>query len=234
MKEAWQQELAARYGMEPAQISRFQTLLEQLIAQGDRGLTAVSRPESIYRVHFLDSLWLLNLPEIRLAGSVVDIGSGAGLPGLPLAIALPATRVTMLEANHRKSAFIAAMIGRLGLANASVLAARAEDAGRTGLREAFDVALARAVGSLPEVLEYALPLIGLGGHALLQRGAREKGDDAAARAAAAQLGGELLRIEKAQPYPEASDLHIWVWKKAAATPDRYPRRAGMPRKRPLK
>jgi len=201
--------------------------------EGDRGLTAVTSTKGILNVHFLDSLWLMNLPEMQAAHTLIDIGSGAGFPGLPLAIANPQIEVCMLEANNKKAAFISAMAEELSLANALVICQRAEDAGRTALRDQYDVAVARAVGSLSEVLEYTLPLVKVGGHVLLQRGAREEGDDAAAKKAAAMLGGSLQRISPADPYPEARNLNIWVWEKETATPAKYPRRPGVPRKRPL-
>lgn len=231
--EEWKEELVSRYGLSFAQLGQFSILLNRLASEGGRGLTAVTGTKSIVNVHFLDSLWLMNLPQMRAATNLIDIGSGAGFPGLPLAIANPQVEVSMLEANNKKAAFISATVEELGLANASVICQRAEDAGRTALRDHYDVAVARAVGSMPEVLEYALPLVKVGGHALLQRGAREAGDEAVAKKAAAMLGGSLEWTVSADPYPGARNLHIWVWEKGAATPDRYPRRAGMPRKRPL-
>lgn len=233
MKLCWQEVLAVQYGLGQDQIMRFEKLLDRIQHRADRGLTAVTRPESIIRVHFLDSLWLLRLPEISNVARIMDIGSGAGFPGLPLAIAMPGTFFAMIEANNKKAAFIAGMIEELGLNNAQVFALRAEDAGKSAIRESFDVALARAVGSLPEVLEYTLPLVRKGGHALLQRGAREPGDNVTAAGAAVLLGGALVRIVPANPYPEAKNLNLWVWEKRQTTPDKYPRRAGMPRKRPL-
>lgn len=229
----WREQLSGRYGLSEGQIASLARLLELLMEQTDRNLTAVTGAESIIRVHFLDSLWLLGLPEMPRSGDIVDIGSGAGFPGLPLAIARPALNFSLIEANGRKSAFIARAIKDLALKNAAVLPRRAEEVAASRLRESFDLGLARAVGSLPEVLEYALPLLKVGGHALLQRGAREKRDLEPASKAATLLGGELGRIADATPYPEAKNLHVWVFNKIAATPVKYPRRPGMARKRPL-
>ncbi|MHB1390304.1 MAG: 16S rRNA (guanine(527)-N(7))-methyltransferase RsmG [Thermoleophilia bacterium] len=221
------------YHLDEDQIASLARLRELLISQTDRNLTAVSDPDVIIRVHFLDNLWLLGLPEMTTAGEVVDIGSGAGFPGLPLAIARPDLNFSLIESNGKKSAFISRCIDVLGLKNATVLPQRAEEVAGSQLRETFDLALARAVGSLPEILEYALPLLKLGGHALLQRGARESRDLHAAGMAAALLGGEPGRIIEATPYPQAKNLHVWVFNKVAASPPKYPRRPGMARKRPL-
>lgn len=230
---AWQDRTSSLYNLNDSQISSLQLLLELLRSQTDRNLTAATGPESIVRIHFLDSLWLLGLPEIPESGEIVDIGSGAGFPGLPLAIARPALNFSLIESHGKKSAFISRAIVDLGLKNAAVLPRRAEEVANSGLRESFDLALARAVGSLPEVLEYALPLLKIGGRALLQRGAREADDLQSARQAAAQLGGELERITEAMPYPEAKNLHVWVFGKVTASQPKYPRRPGMARKRPL-
>lgn len=231
---SWQRDLGSRCGLEESQVSAFERLLEMLISKRDSGLTAVKGPAGIIKVHFLDSLSLTTLPELSGARTAADIGSGAGFPGLPLAIARPELQVSLVEANKKKSAFIADAIQKLGLDNANVLHARAEEVGRSKLRESFDVAFARAVGSLPEVLEYSLPLLKQGGHALLQRGAREAGDERLAGSAARELGGRLVRVDLSVPYPSAKNLHIWVFEKTSPTPENYPRRPGLAKKRPLK
>ncbi|MBE0428571.1 MAG: 16S rRNA (guanine(527)-N(7))-methyltransferase RsmG [Thermoleophilia bacterium] len=229
----WQQELKKECRLNDGQISQLEKLLDLVAVEKNSKLTAVSGTRNIVRVHFNDSLWLLRLPELAEATAVADIGSGAGFPGLPLAIARPQSRFVLIEANRRKSDFVSRSASALGLDNVRVLPARAEEAARSDLRESFDATLARAVGSLPEVLEYSIPLLRLGGYALLQRGAREPGDDAAAKTAGKALGGELVRVETAKPYPEAKNLHVWIFKKTADTPSAYPRRPGIPRKRPL-
>ena len=115
----------------------------------------------------------------------------------------------------------------------TALPVRAEDAGRSGLKDSFDAALARAVGSLPEVLEYTFPLLKEGGYALLQRGGHAPGEKTRALAAAGELGGELIRILEAKPFPEARNLYVWIFQKTSKTPLRFPRRPGMAKKRPL-
>lgn len=230
---SWQEAMISEYSLNESQVSGFERLMKLLMGRENSVLTSVKDPDEIVRVHFFDSLSLLQLPEVSRVVSAVDIGSGAGFPGLPLAIAMPRLQISMVEANKKKSAFIANAVQELGLRNAHVLPVRAEEAGRSGLRESFEAAFARAVGTLPEVLEYSLPLLKPGGYAVLQRGGREEGDEQTAGAVARELGARLIRIQKAEPYPSAVNLHIWVFEKLSPTPSKYPRRPGMAKKRPL-
>ena len=229
---SWQRLAKSRYGLTSKQQGQLLGLLELLTSTENKWLSAVPA-DRVGEVHFLDSLSLLEMPEFPLAGTAVDIGSGGGIPGLPLAIARPQLSLTLIEANQRKCSFLELAAAALDLQNVAVLASRAEDAGRTCLRDTASLALARAVGTLPAVVEYALPLLRTGGYCLLQRGAREPGDGTAADQAASLLGGALLRVESVSPFPGAYNLHIWVLEKTAATAERFPRRAGMAKKRPL-
>ena len=229
----WRTDFANEYGLSPAQIEACARLLEELESRSDRGLTAVTGRKNLLNVHFRDSLALLAFRELDDIEKIIDIGSGAGFPGLPLAIARPQQHFTLLEANARKSEFIRQTISLLDLDNAVVINCRAEDLARTPERESYGLALARAVGPLAVVLEYCLPLVQVGGHALLQRGDRENGDSTRAGTVAHLLGGELVRVEPVQPFPEAKNLHVWVFGKPEASPSLFPRRAGIPGKRPL-
>ena len=229
----WRTDISSDYGLTARQADSLDYLSRLLAAESGVNLTAATEPADRVRVHLLDSLSLLNQPELAGALSAVDIGSGAGFPGLPLAIAMPRTSFTLIEATAKKAAFIDRAISALNLENARVLSIRAEEAGRSALRESFDAGLARAVGSMPEVLEYSLPLLRAGGHILLQRGRRQAGDRALAAGVAVQLGGRMKRISPVTPYPGARNLHIWIFVKDHPTPDRFPRRPGIPRKRPL-
>ena len=229
----WIKELKADFNLDAAQTASLEKLLELLIAETDRNLTAVTSPDKIVDIHFRDSLFLSLFPETRASRKAVDVGSGAGFPGLPLAIALPDLSVSLIEARARKCEFIEKAIFAADITNAAVFSMRAEAAGRTGMRESFNVAFSRAVGSLGEVLEYCLPLLGIGGSALLQRGSRRAGDEEEAIHASEILGGKLGRIEQVSPYVGSKNLHIWVFRKTAATPESYPRRPGIARKRPL-
>lgn len=229
----WRERLKYDFQLGSKQILSFQRLLHELQAAPALGLTSLSQPADIINFHFFDSLSLQQFPEMLASTKTVDIGSGAGFPGLPLAIAKPEMEILLIESNKKKSAFINHTVAALGLENVTVLPVRAEAAGHSDIREQFSVALARAVGSLPEVLEYAFPFLKPGGHALLQRGAIEAADKEKAIKAAGQLGGNLKRIEQVKPYPQSVNLHIWIFEKTGATPVKYPRKAGIPRKRPL-
>lgn len=199
----------------------------------DRNLTAVTSVDAICNVHFRDSLSLLRYPEVSSAASLVDVGSGAGFPGIPLAIAQPQSRFTLLESNRRKCAFLEEAMKATGVENISIVPERAEIAASGALRDHFDVALARAVGSLPVSLELALPLVSPGGFAVLQRGEILEGEETVGAAVASRLGAVIDRVIPVKPYPDARNLHIWFIQKKESTPEGFPRRPGMAKKRPL-
>ncbi len=230
---SWENELSRDFGLDPSQVRRFQLLLSHVEGCSDRNLTAVTGADHIVNVHFRDSLSLLGLPKMKTATSVVDIGSGAGFPGLPLAIVLPGAHFTLIESRLGKTRFIMNIVNLLGLDNVCVLTQRAEESGRSAMRESFDIALARAVGPMPVVLELALPLVRIGGYALLQRGRRIEGDELQAGSVSAALGARLDRIIPVKPYSGAVNLHIWSFAKISPTGPSFPRRTGIPEKRPL-
>ncbi|MHB8858481.1 MAG: 16S rRNA (guanine(527)-N(7))-methyltransferase RsmG [Thermoleophilia bacterium] len=230
---SWQSGLSADFRLTEEQIRAFERLLDILTAASDRNLTAVTGEEKIVEVHFRDSLSLTAFRELSAAANIVDIGSGAGFPGIPLAIALPEKRFSLIEANGRKCEFIESAVLELGVKNVQVINARAEEAGRTLLRDSFDLGLARAVGSLQLVIEYVMPLLKPSGSALLQRGAREEGDEAAAASAARELGARLDSVTPVEPYPGSKNLNVWTIVKSVPTPERFPRRPGIAKKRPL-
>ena len=168
---------------------------------------------------------------VPTARRIADLGSGAGFPGLPLAVALPRARVALVESAARKSAFLERAIAAADVSNAEVVHARAEDwpAGN----EAHDLVTARALAALPVVVEYAAPLLTLGGALVAWRGRRDRDAEAAAARAAVDVGLAPVEIRRVQPYATARDRHLHVFRKTAATPPRFPRRLGMARKRPL-
>ncbi|RJQ45672.1 MAG: 16S rRNA (guanine(527)-N(7))-methyltransferase RsmG [Gaiellales bacterium] len=229
----WQENLRNDFGVDSRGIELFELLLRLLVERSDRNLTAVTSPLKIVDFHFRDSLSLLSFPELTGASNAVDVGSGAGFPGLPLAICMPGLNVSLLESNRQKSDFIQIFIDLSGLANASVIPLRAESAGSGSCRDHYDLALARAVGPLPTTMEYASPLVREGGSVLLQRGEVLAGERDAAESAGSALALKLARVEPVKPYASARNLHVWVFKKVSATPSRFPRKPGMARKRPL-
>ncbi|MDO4581701.1 MAG: 16S rRNA (guanine(527)-N(7))-methyltransferase RsmG [Bacillota bacterium] len=198
-------------------------------------LTAITSAAEAARKHYLDVL--LTAPLFaRLAdaygGAAADIGSGGGFPALPLAIACPRLEWTLLEAAQKKTAFLNEAAAALGLSNVRAVALRAEDAGRGELRGGFDIVTARAVAPLSVLSEYALPLLRAGGVFAAFKGANAAAELAAAQRALAVLGGTYAGQED-YTLPDGEQRAVLLIVKTAATPDKYPRRAGMPAKKPL-
>jgi 16S rRNA (guanine527-N7)-methyltransferase len=223
-------ELAGRFGLDRNAALKLQRLLELLTTDSEAPTALRDIPRAI-NDHLADSLVALEIPAVRTAASMVDIGSGAGMPGLPLAIALPGARVVLLESNHRKAQFIRKAARESGIANAEAAAARAESYAE-GL-VAFDLATVRAVADLAVVAEYAAPLLRLGGHLVAWRGNRDGEVEARAAEAARILGLEILEPVRVIPYPAARQRFLHLMVKVRETPDRFPRRPGMAAKRPL-
>ncbi|HXP29079.1 MAG TPA: 16S rRNA (guanine(527)-N(7))-methyltransferase RsmG [Solirubrobacteraceae bacterium] len=219
-----------RYELSAQQHKQIDGLLD-VLERDDRAPTAVRDRARALEVHIADSLVALDLDLLRDVRDVVDLGAGAGFPGLVLAVALPRARVHLIESQRRKCEFIERTTATAAIGNATVVCARAEE-WADGF-ERNDVALARALAAQPVVLEYAAPLLRVGGALIDWRGRRDPEEERAAASAAAELGVELREIRHVVPFAGATDRHLHVWQKTAATPPRYPRRAGIARKRPL-
>jgi 16S rRNA (guanine527-N7)-methyltransferase len=175
---------------------------------------------------------LVLLPWIGDARRLVDVGSGPGLPGLPLKVARPDIELSLIEANRGKAAFLVHAIATLGLDSVEVIADRAENAGRDPrYRESFDLAVARAVAPMPVLAELTLPLVRRGGRLLAMKTGVARELEAAA-AAIVELGGELSAVEAA-PSSGRDRGEVVVISKTRPTPDRYPRRPGIPARRPI-
>jgi 16S rRNA (guanine527-N7)-methyltransferase len=195
-------------------------------------LTAITDEAGIVARHFLDSLRCASswgdAPD-----SLIDIGTGAGFPGLPLKILRPALRLTLVESVGKKAEFLRHMRDLLDLADVEVVVARAEAAGRDGAhRERYQVCTARAVADLRVLAEYCLPLCRIGGRFLAPKGAQAADEVRAAQAAIELLGGRLLDVETVT-IPGLEPRTLVVVEKIAATPGIYPRAPGVPAKRPL-
>jgi 16S rRNA (guanine527-N7)-methyltransferase len=219
-----------RYDLTKDQRAQLASVLAALESDEHAPTSVRDRARAI-DVHVADSLVALDFDALRDAREVADIGAGAGFPGLALAVALPQASFHLIESHHRKCEFIARTAETAQITNALVVCARAEE-WPEGL-ERNDAVLARALAPQPVVLEYAAPLLRLGGTLLDWRGRREPDEERAATIAAAELGLELEEIRHVQPFSGALERHVHVWRKTAATPPRFPRRAGIARKRPL-
>ena len=156
------------------------------------------------------------------------------MPGLPIKIALPHLRLTLVDARERDAAFLREVVDALGLSDVEIVNARAEDAGRDpAYREQFDVALARALAPLPVLLELTLPFLRVGGHLAAPKGSRALSEIEASTRALEALGGEVVSSEALTIPGGAQRQRLVIVRKIAPTPSRYPRRAGIPKKRPL-
>jgi 16S rRNA (guanine527-N7)-methyltransferase len=212
------------------QFARYAALLIEWNAHIN--LTAISAPDQIYRRHFLDSLSLAlfwgDAPQ-----RLIDIGSGAGFPGVPLKILRPELELTLVDSVGKKTAFLRHLVQTLGLQHVHVYTARIEDLGRDPAeRERYDVVTARAVAELRVLVEYALPLARVGGRMLAPKGAGAAAEIADAANAIALLGGAPARRETVH-LPGQDSAVVIVIPKIAATDARYPRAVGLPRRRPL-
>ena len=220
--------------MTERQAEQFEAYHDMLVAANARmNLTRVpDDPREAVDRNYLDCIAPLagGFPE---APTAADVGSGAGFPGIPLAIMLPDTRFTLIDALSKRVEFLRAVIARLGL-NAEALHLRAEDAARQGaLRERFDLTTARAVAPMNALCEFMLPLTRVGGRMLALKGPGLEAELAGAENALALLGGEIERIQPlAIPGRDWNHRAAWI-AKIAPTPDKYPRRAGMADKKPL-
>ncbi len=218
--------------LSPAQLDTFERYYRELIDWNARvNLTAITERDQVTVKHFLDSLSVA--PLVPPTASVVDIGAGAGLPGIPLKIALPHLRLTLMDATRKKVDFLQHIIAALALQETRAVQARAEDLGRDpAYREQFDVALARAVAPLPVLAEYALPLVRVGGAFIAQKGIAIEEELQRAEHAIARLGGRVREVRVVQ-LPGLEPRHLIVVDKTAPTPSGYPRRAGIPERKPL-
>jgi 16S rRNA (guanine527-N7)-methyltransferase len=221
--------------LSPRQLEAFRTYEHELVEWNARtNLTAIRGAAEVRTKHFLDSLSCWSVMRQTPPRSLIDIGTGAGFPGLPLKILFPSMRVTLVDSVGKKVAFCEHMIQILHLEGAEAVQGRAEElAQRPEFRERYDWAVARAVAGLPTLAEYLLPFVRLGGAALAQKGESGPAEAQAALPAIALLGGSLRQVVDVQIPGLAEERCLVVIDKVAATPASYPRRAGVPAKRPL-
>lgn len=197
------------------------------------GLTAVPE-ERCLQEHFIDSLTACGTGKFRAGLRVADIGAGAGFPGVPIKIAVPEIEVFLVEPNAKKAAFLRRLVLTLGLAGVGVLEERVENIGcDPQYREKMDVVVARAVAALPVLLEYALPLLKPGGWFLALKGPRVKDEIGPAETAAGRLGGRIESTHSPVGVAPGVNRVIVQVQKVRETPPGYPRRVGVPAKRPL-
>ncbi len=219
-----------RFGLTEHQIDQLRRF-GSLLVNDEHAPTTVRDPGRVRDDHLADALVALELPFVREAGFIADLGAGAGVPGIPLAISLPAARISLVEGNGRKSEFMAQAVALLELGNAEVVHGRAET-WKEGLGR-VDVVTARAVAPLDVLAEYAAPLLRVGGALVAWRGGRDPQLEADGARAAEILGLSVVEPVRVEPYKGAENRHLHVMVKVMETPERFPRRDGVARKRPL-
>jgi 16S rRNA (guanine527-N7)-methyltransferase len=219
-----------------AQLKAFERYESELLAWNERiNLTAIRDPGQVRVKHFLDSLTCLTILREASIGRVIDVGTGAGFPGLPLKIACPEMQLCLVESVGKKADFCRHMVRTLGLQGVEVVQERAEVIGQApGHRESYDWAVARAVAEMPVLVEYLLPLVRVGGTALAMKGEGAPAETHAADHAIHLLGGRLRRLVSLTLPGVAEQRYLVVIDKIAATPPAYPRRTGLPAKRPVR
>lgn len=213
-----------------SQLAQLASLL-LTVEQDEHAPTAVRDAAEASQRHLADSLIGLEIDELRRACVMADLGSGVGFPGVALAVARPRARIRLVESQRRKCDFLERMLAAADVTNAEVVCSRVEEWARGA--EAHDAVLARALAPQPVVLEYGAPLLRQGGVLVDWRGRRNGAEEQAALRASEELGLERLEIRHVEPFPGALDRHLHVFVKRSETPPRFPRRAGIARKRPL-
>lgn len=217
--------------LDPAAREALERVLE-LLAVERASVSSVTDPQRAWRVHVADSLTGLEFADLREAPTIADIGSGAGFPGLVLAVALPTARVDLIESVRRKCEFIQRAIEVAGIDNARVINGRSEELAASEGREAYAAVTARAVGRLSTLAELASPLLADKGVLVAWKGKRDEEEEQQLSRAAEGLAMEPQEILHVGPYAGSEHRHLHLLRKAGPTPADLPRRAGMAKKRP--
>ncbi|MGC1853419.1 MAG: 16S rRNA (guanine(527)-N(7))-methyltransferase RsmG [Solirubrobacterales bacterium] len=217
--------------LSPRQRQALETVLE-LLAQERASVSSITEPARAWRVHIADSLTGLEVAPLAEAGKIADIGSGAGFPGLPLAVAKPDSRIDLIESVGRKCEFIERAAKAAGIANAAVLNARSEELASDERRGSYDAVTARAVGRLSTLAELASPLLRENGVLVAWKGKRDPDEEAQLERAADQLAMHPEQVLDVGDRAGSKHRHLHVLRKLGPTPDDLPRRPGMAKKRP--
>ena len=218
-------------------LERFQDFHRDLADWNTRmNLTSITAWGDVQTKHFLDSLSVVQATGKGFleTAKLIDIGSGGGFPGVPLKIVFPGSSATLVESTRKKAAFLSHLVEALALEDVHILSDRAETlAQRSDLREAFDLVLCRAVARLPIVVELTLPYCRIGGLVVVHKGSDAEEELAASRTALKKLGGIFKEIRRVDLSGLSDDRYLIVFEKVSDSPAEYPRRPGMPAKRPL-
>jgi len=217
------------------QINQFLIYYEMLVEWNEvMNLTAITEYEDVMKKHFVDSISLIKAYDVSKQVKVIDVGTGAGFPGLALKIAYPELQVTLLDSLNKRIQFLDAVIDKLGLTGVETIHGRAEDFAKPGkLREQFDLCVSRAVANLSTLSEYCLPFVKVGGQFISYKSEKISEEKELAGKAISLLGGKIKnQVEFTLP---DSDIYrnLFIIEKSKETPKKFPRKAGLPSKEPL-
>ena len=216
------------------QLEKFYRYMELLIEWNEKiNLTAIIEPEEIILKHFIDSLTIYK--DLKNAKSFVDVGTGAGFPGIPIAILNNALKVTLVDSLNKRLIFLQEVIKELNLNNVELVHARAEEFGQNKkYREKFDIATSRAVANLATLSEYLIPLVKINGKCLCMKASDVNEEISQSQKAIELLGGKITNVEEFNLPQSDIGRTIIIIDKIKITPNKFPRKAGTPSKEPIK
>ena len=213
------------------QLNEFYEYMQLLLEWNEKmNLTAITDPEEVIKKHFVDSITIKKY--IKEKSSLIDVGTGAGFPGIPLKIVDKSIKLTLLDSLNKRINFLNEIIEKLNLKEVNTIHSRAEEYAKNKVRESYDVAVSRAVADLPILLEYLMPYVKLNGICICMKGPKAQEELERSKKAINILGGKLEKVEKIT-IDEEMERNLIIIRKIKDTPNKYPRKAGMPTKNPI-
>lgn len=227
--------LALGHTLTDKQVEQFGQYYEMLVEWNQKmNLTSITEEKEVIVKHFLDSIAIHQVMDLGVCNSVIDLGTGAGFPGIPLKIVYPHLKVTLADSLNKRIGFLSAVVNELGLTDVQCIHARAEDLGSTDLyREQYDLCVSRAVADLSILSEYCIPFVRHGGYFIAYKAKQSQEELDGSNNAISVLGGYLEGVKEVRIPESDIERAFVVIKKESVTPTKYPRKAGKPKKSPL-